>query len=175
MKDRKVASGSRVLAVLFGLLALVSTAADFTVNGLTYSNSEPIVPGEWTCLFSKAKTYADNKNIPLVVVWANPGCGFCNSLESGLGKNGDFNAWRKARGYVMVFEYGKTTNAKYGMNASDGALAYNYAYTLTTRLDAYPFVAVHWKKGPNGKAVNKNFVGRSGRMPVTAPLSLMSR
>lgn len=179
MKNGRIASMARVLAVLFGLSALAATAADFSVNKLTYSNSSTIVPGEWTCSYSKAKSYADSKNIPIVVFYANPGCGYCNSLISALGGNKtDFTAWRKARGYVMVFAYGTKTNAKYGMSASDGNTAYSFVYLSKSDFQktvpkskannwGYPFIRVYWKKGPSGKSVSQKFVGRSGVMPVT--------
>ena len=149
------------------LLAWTSSAGTFTYQKLTYSNSDTIVPGEWTCRFSKAKTYATNNNIPLVVVWANPPCSYCKRLEQALGGSSAFASWMKNRRYVMVFALGRETNASYGMTASDGSAAYSYAYTLTKRLDAYPFVAVYWKRNKSS-VVKSNFVGRSGKMLVKA-------
>lgn len=148
-------------------VAWTSSAATFTYQKLTYSNSDTIVPGEWTCRFSKAKTYAESHNIPMVVVWANPPCSYCKRLEQALGGSAEFTSWMKNRGYVMVFALGRETNSSYGMTASDGSAAYNYAYTLTKRLDAYPFVAVSWKRSKS-TTVKSNFVGRSGKMLVKA-------
>lgn len=150
------------------ILPLLTLAETFTYTGLTYSNSDTITPGEWNCRFSKAKTLAANNNIPLVVVWANPPCGYCKTFESSVGKSAEVKEWMKKRGYVMAFGLGRETSSTYGTLASDMNSMYSYAwYSLTgTKLDAYPFVAVYWKKGPDGRVVKANFVGRTGKMPV---------
>ena len=62
---RRIGIGSTVL------LALTASAAVF--NGVEYSDSGDIVPGELTSQFKKAKSYADDNDIPLVVMWVNPG------------------------------------------------------------------------------------------------------
>ena len=61
------------------IFGLTSTAAEF--NKVVYSDSGDVVPGEMTSQFAKAKTFADDNNIPLVVMWVNPGCGFCENFE----------------------------------------------------------------------------------------------
>ena len=122
-----------------------------TYNDVVYSTEGDIVPGELTCQFQKAKDYADKNNIPLVVVWANPGCGFCGSFERLCLAKKAVTDWLKSRGYVAVFCLGQ--------NTTDGSKA--WTYTLST---AYPMCRVHWKKNKAGNAVDYKFVGRSGQM-----------
>lgn len=136
-----------VFAFIFGLAA---PAAEF--NKVVYSDSGDIVPGEMTSQFAKAKTYADDKNIPLVVMWVNPGCGFCENFERSCLRNEDVLAWMKRRKYVFVFCAGQ--------DDSDGKAAWSY----TRQADAYPMCRVHWKKNTEGKAIDYSFPGRSKQM-----------
>lgn len=139
------------LAAWLGLTVSALFACAETYNGVEYSTSGNIVPGEMTSQFVKALAYADAKNIPLVVVWANPGCGYCAYLEaSGLAKP-SVKKWLATRKYVFVFCLGTTT--------SDGSEAWKYTYTK-----AYPMCRVHWRRNTKGQAVDYTFVGRSGQM-----------
>ena len=141
---RRIGIGSTVL------LALTASAAVF--NGVEYSDSGDIVPGELTSQFKKAKSYADDNNIPLVVMWVNPGCGFCGTFERSCLQNKDVQAWVKSRRYVFVFSVGQ--------DDSDGSSAWTY----TRQADAYPMCRVHWKKNTVGKAIDYSFPGRSKKM-----------
>ena len=142
---------TRALACAFALtLALSVTAAVF--NGVEYSDSGDIVPGELTSQFKKAKSYADDNNIPLVVMWVNPGCGYCGSFERSCLQSKDVQAWVKSSRYVFVFCVGK--------DDSDGSSAWTY----TRQADAYPMCRVHWKKNTKGEKVDYSFTGRSKKM-----------
>ena len=129
-----------------------------TYNNVVYSTEGDIVPGELTSQFQNAKDYADKNNIPLVVVWANPGCGFCGSFERLCLAKKAVTDWLKSRGYVAVFCLGQ--------NTTDGSKA--WTYTLST---AYPMCRVHWKKNKAGKTVDYKFVGRSGQMHTSVSYS----
>lgn len=144
--------------LLWMLLLLVATpdAVAETYNGVAYSTSGDIVPGELTSQFSKARSYADSKNIPLVVVWANPGCGFCSYFESSVLASKKVRSWMATRKYVFVFCLGKDT--------SDGSAAWSY-----TKCNAYPMCRVHWKRNTAGKAVNLTFCGRVNYMLNATP------
>lgn len=143
-----------------GLAATISAllVSAETYNDVVYSTDGDIVPGELTSQFSKAKSYADKNNIPLIVVWANPGCGYCASLERQCLAKKTVKDWLKSRGYVAVFCLGQTT--------TDGSSA--WSYTLTK---AYPMCKVHWKKNTAGRAVDYKFVGRNGQMHTSVSYS----
>ena len=142
---------ARALACTFAfILGLTAPAAEF--NKVVYSDSGDIVPGEMTSQFAKAKSYADDKNIPLVVMWVNPGCGFCENFERSCLRNEGVLTWMKSRKYVFVFCAGQ--------DDSDGKAAWSY----TRQADAYPMCRVHWKKNTEGKAIDYSFPGRSKKM-----------
>lgn len=139
-----------IVAAFLLALGLTAPAAEF--NKVVYSDSGDIVPGEMTSQFKKAKSYADDNNIPLVVMWVNPGCGFCENFERSCLRNEGVLAWMKSRKYVFVFCAGQ--------DDSDGSSAWTY----TRQADAYPMCRVHWKKNTAGKAVDYSFPGRSKQM-----------
>ena len=139
-----------VIWLLATISALGVSAA--TYNGVTYSTSGDIVPGEWTSQFSKAKVYADAKNVPLIVVWANPGCGFCGMFETEAMYTTRMRNWMKTKKYVFVFALGTST--------SDGSQAKSFAKYGSN----YPFCRVYWKRDNSGKTVNYGFCGRWGMM-----------
>lgn len=149
------------LACLLAMMASAAGAAQFTYNKLSYSNADTIEPGRWTCRFAKAKSYADAKNVPLVVVWANTGCSYCRTFETSVGGSADVAAWCQKRGYVFVFALGGADSSRYGMNASDVSSASRFSRYLGVTLNAYPFVGVYWKKNRAGRSVKANFVGRT--------------
>ena len=136
-----------VFACIFGMTA---PAAEF--NKVVYSDSGDIVPGEMTSQFKKAKSYADDKNIPLVVMWVNPGCGFCENFERSCLRNQAVLAWMKEKKYVFVFCFGQ--------DDSDGRSAWTY----TRQADLYPMCRVHWKRNSAGEKVDYSFTGRNKKM-----------
>ena len=141
---RRIGIGSTIL------FALTASAAVF--NGVEYSDSGDIVPGEFTSQFKKAKSYADDNNIPLVVIWVNPGCGYCGSLERNCLRKENVQAWMKSRRYVFVFSVGQ--------DDSDGSSAWTY----TRQADHYPMCRVHWKRNTKGEKVDYSFTGRNRKM-----------
>ena len=146
---RPTGTGRALLALLLSASALPTRAE--TYNNVTYSTSGDIVPGELTSQFSKAKSYADKNNIPLVVVWANPGCGFCGSFERSVLARDTVTSWMASRKYVFVFCLDRKD--------SDGSAAWTY-----TKTTAYPMCRVHWKKNAAGATVDYRFVGRYQQM-----------
>lgn len=153
--------------VALGLMALTAffsgAVSAFTYNGLSYSDS--VESGRWTCSYAQAKELAKAKNIPMVVVWANPGCGYCKTFESTVGGNAAVKSWAAKRGYVMVFALGRATDVALGMTSSDVNAAFSFAQP---GLSKYPFVGVWWPKGASGKEVRQRFTGRKGLMPSTS-------
>lgn len=133
----------RLIVSALVALAAVATQAK-TIAGLEVSDA--VTPGVWCSDLSAAKEYADANGVPMLVFYANPGCGFCEKLESACKKD-DFLEWQTTRGYVMVFAYGTSSVANWILKIR--------------RLSNLPLIAMYW----NGTA--KAFSGRSGSMPVT--------
>ena len=131
---------------------LGTTASAAVYNGVEYSDSGDIVPGEMTSQFKKAKSYADDNNVPLVVMWVKPGDGYCGSFERSCLQKEAVLAWMKSRKYVFVFAVGQDT--------SDGSSAWTYA----SQAGDNPMCRVHWKKNTAGQAVNYSFTGRNEKM-----------
>lgn len=148
------------------LVATVSAllACAETYNDVEYSTDGDVVPGEWTSQFSKAKAYAESKNIPLFVVWANPGCAVCAYFERSAMATARTRQWMKSRGYVFVFCKGKDT--------SDNSGAYAYAKQGIY----FPFCRIYWKKNTKGSKVDVKFSGRwedmSALLPKPVPSTL---
>ena len=57
----------------FALIFLGTALAALQAFSLTVSNG-PITPGVWNSGFSKAKAYAEQQKIPLVVLWGSSNC-----------------------------------------------------------------------------------------------------
>ena len=141
------------------LAAVVATAL-FGVtldNGFTYSTDADFKVGEWNMHFNALKEKANADNIPLVVFWANPGCGQCNKLEAALSPtNTPVAAWMKKRGYLFCFAYGTSTK--------DESAAKAFARHATGE---FPYIALYWKEeGMTKDPAQIKFVGRTGKMPV---------
>ena len=137
---------SKVAALAVAACAMVQMGAfaDLDVS------SGPVVPGEWNSHFYAGKAYAEANNVPMLLFWANPGCGNCEKMKKAVAKE-DFVAWMKESGYVFVFVAGENTKEK-----SD---AKDFAWNSARK---YPYLSVYynyngWKK--------RNFSGLSGSMP----------
>ena len=155
LAPRPVASAATRGRVGYGIVAAFAfalTASAAVFNGVEYSDSGDIVPGVLTSQFKKAKSYADANNIPLVVMWVNPGCGYCGSFERSCLQKENVQTWMKSRRYVFVFAVGQ--------DDSDGSSAWTY----TRQADHYPMCRVHWKKNTAGEKVDYSFTGRSKKM-----------
>jgi len=149
----------RMRMLIAAMAALVMSAAGAaSFNGVTYSESTTVPIGKWTCQFSKAKTYAYNHNIPLLVVWVNPGCGFCESFERNVMANSSVLSWMKSRGYVCVIAInGKTPGA-------------DLASDFIGAISQFPQCTVYWK--PKSKtAIKYSFTGR--RMTAAEYMALI--
>ena len=110
------------------------------------ASSEAIVPGEWNTNFSNAKTFAVQNGMPLLVLWSNPGCGYCNKMKTACNTD-TFVAWRKAKQIVLVISEGD-------VSVRDWARGSN---------TQFPFMRLYW---PSGN-VDVAFTGRSTTIPAT--------
>ena len=118
--------------ILAGALALSAGAA--TYNGVVYSETGAIVPGEWTSQFTEAKAYAEANDIPLIVFWGNKGCPHCDSTEKAMANSPVFAEWMARRQCVMSFNIGKVT--------AQQNLAFNF---VSSAGSSFPFMGVYWK------------------------------
>lgn len=144
----RLVAAAAVLATTLGL-----SAAEH--QGVSYSTSGAIERGKWTGQYAKAASYATANHVPLVVVWVNPGCFYCNSLLAGMAGNKAFSSWMANRGYVFVLAVnGKT---------ADSDAAYDAAHAINSKLSLYPLCFVKWKK-QNGSTASYAFAGRTGSM-----------
>ena len=69
--------------------AFVDRAANAGMNGMTICGSDDL--WRWrepakACL-RELKAYADANHIPMVVFWANDGCGYCAKTEAAMAKS----------------------------------------------------------------------------------------
>lgn len=103
-------------------------------------SSGPIVLGQWNSDLSKAITYSEQNNIPLLYVWGVQGCAQSGKLDDYLNTPA-FQQWAAQRKLVMAYIKAPDTTAtdqkgfaKYGLNG-----------TLTE----YPMVAVYWQSSNN--------------------------
>lgn len=143
------------LSVAFAVIAMCagSLFAAVADGGLIYSTSTDFKEGEWNSNFTAIKAKADAENIPMVVFWANPGCGVCKKLEGVLNTPAAY-AWQKERGYLFVFGYGAASG-------SEGAKVKSFTRNPT---GYFPYIAVYWKK--DSSTVLQKFSGKAGAMPV---------
>lgn len=150
-----------MVLMAFAAIAFPLFGASYSYNGLTWTDSAD--PGQWTSRYADAKAYAKKFDIPLVVVWANPPCGYCKTFESSVGGSGDVKKWMTSSKYVFVFALGTANNASYGLSNGDGSAAKSFA---GRGLSKFPYIGVWWPKDKNGREVKQTFTGRSGYMPV---------
>ena len=134
---------------------LMILAAVCVRTAVAISTSTTAVPGEWTSNMADAQTKADPSSkvhVPIVAIWANPGCGYCETLKSALSTS-TVSKWMKKRGYYFVLGNGSASVSSFvGMSGE------------------YPFVRVAWRRTSstgNTYEISKKWHGRSGKMPVT--------
>ena len=144
-----------IAAMILATVSAMGQAASSSFQGLSYSTSGEVVPGQWTAQYAKAKAAAKSKNVPLVAVFVRPTCTFCKNLGSALASS-SVSSWAEKRGYYFVIGVEDTTS-----EASS-------VLTFARKGSALPFVGVWWPKDKSGKSVQVQFNGRSGLMPVTS-------
>lgn len=128
----------------------VAGAPAAVYEGLTYSTTA-VKTGVWSSQFTKCKEYADSKGVPLVVVWVNPGCGYCARLCRSLGSSSTFAKWVKSSGFIFVLGV--------GTNNSSGQSVYRFAHDAS---GLFPFCAVYLNPiGSVSPIRKKTFNGRN--------------
>ena len=93
--------GALVCGIALAVLPALCRSASF--NGVAYVDSGNVALGQWNGQFLKAKSYAERNRMPIVAVWVNPGCGYCESFERNVMSSASVKAWMQARRYVFAF------------------------------------------------------------------------
>ena len=149
--------------VLPCLVSCVIFLAAFGAGAAPRPTTPDVVLGEWCSDYTASRKYAEDKGIPIIVVWGMPGCPYCGTFDTALASS-TFTQWQQKRQLVMLYAKDTdTTDAsrtktwvKSGKDSDTGQMV---------TLKYYPFAMVYWKKG--GKILaEKRFTGRSGQMPV---------
>ena len=119
----------RIMAIVAVTCAMVLTN---TFAAEMAASSGAVVPGEWNSHFYAGKAYAEANNVPMLLFWANPGCGNCEKMISAV-KTTEFKSWMASSGYVFVFVEGATTKEK-----SD---AKDFAWNVSKK---FPYMSVYF-------------------------------
>ena len=129
-----------VLALVAGILPFSGWAGPTSTLVKTRSkSSDPVTPGKWHCNFSKCKSYATSKGVPLIAVWSNgDACGHCVMFENGV-NSADFKNWMKTSGCVFYFIYSG--------DKGDGTAGSSVFHWIRGTNTSYPFVRIYWPAG----------------------------
>jgi hypothetical protein len=124
-----------VLAAVGPVRAAVPVAAEGT----------PVVLGEWHASLQQTREIAQERGIPLVVLWGNSSCGYCNSFDRELVK-AVFVTWRTNRKLVMLY-------------AKDTSTPNTQAIKQWVGSGEWPLALVYWKRA--GREDTWRFSARS--------------
>ena len=105
----------------------------FTKTGIVVSDGD-VEPGVWNNDYAKARAYANENGLPIIVFWGNTGCGHCENSEKSIGKNAEFAAWAKENEIVLAIDIGG--NNKFVHSGAKG---------FAGPSGSYPFVRWYWK------------------------------
>lgn len=115
------------------------------------ASSGAIVPGVWNSHFYAGKAYAEANNVPMLLFWANPGCGNCAKMISAV-STAEFKSWMATSGLVFVFSE--------GVSSSENADAKAFAKNSSKK---FPYMSVYYPTSSGWK--KNNFSGLSSYMP----------
>lgn len=141
------------------ILQLVATCAGVILGAsgayAGYISTQPTVePGKWTSDYDGAKAYAEKNNIPMIVFWANVGCGNCEKIEKEMNNSEDFQSWKDQLKVLMVFVESNSTVKKW------------IKANARTKISKYPYMAVYWPKNAAGEEVLEGFSAYKGEMSL---------
>ena len=145
----------KMFATLLSVLAAATLWGYDPIAGLPVSKGD-VTLGEWNRNYNKTKAFADSNHIPMVLVWANPGCSNCEKFEKNVLASQEFKTWMEDRWLVMSFAYGE--ESQYGDTA-----AKNMARTPSRK---YPYVLVYWNKGDGSSPMKECFSGLESSLPI---------
>ena len=134
-----------LMVVLAGAALVFPGRAESFVK--TVSNGA-VKQGEWNYNFTAVKAKADAYGVPMVVVWANPGCSWCALLEKTC-----------TRPEVVSFMQSQKLLLAFGLGTG-GENTKVHDFAQRDAMQGYPFVRIYWPKGN----VDQKFLGRYTEM-----------
>lgn len=146
MKLRKIL---QLVATCVGVILVASGAYAGYI-----STQSTVEPGKWTSDYDGAMAYAEKNNIPMIVFWANVGCGNCEKIEKEMNNSEDFQNWKDQLKALMVFVESNSTVKKW------------IKANARTKISKYPYMAVYWPKNAAGEEVLEGFSAYKGEMSL---------
>ena len=123
--------------------------------------------GAWNDEFSNSLAKAESENVPIVVIWGNQSCHYCNQLHEVL-ENPGVLSFMENHPALYVSLHVPYKGEEYLNPDSDYNQAKAWIATIDPTLGENPRVAVWWKKS-DGTVVEQAFAGRTGMMPTKKP------
>lgn len=150
MKLRKIL---QLVATCVGVILVASGAY------AGYISTQPTVePGKWTSDYDGAMAYAEKNNIPMIVFWANVGCGNCEKIEKEMNADEAFQKWKDEFGGLLVFVESNSKIKKWIKDIAEEK------HDVT--LKKFPYMAVYWPKNASGEKVLEGFSAYKGQMSL---------
>ena len=142
------------LAAMAGLTVIAATDSVFENSKgakIPYNSKGAIVRGEWTSQLDKAMKQALEEDVPVLVFWANNGCGHCAATEVELCTK-TFTNWQKKYQIYMVFSCGGYP----GPAKNESAVAKQVA-KRDGGSTSFPYVGVYWGDGKKYDYESKSY------------------
>lgn len=143
------------LTAMVGLAAIAATDSYFENSKgakIPYNSKGAVVRGEWTSQLNKAMKQAEAENVPVLVFWANHGCGHCAATEVELCTK-TFTNWMKKQQIYMVFACGGYP----GPAKNEADVAKEVARDGSGE---FPYVGVYWGTGKKNTYKNKTYTNK---------------
>ena len=140
-------------SILGGVLAILAVF----IAAAGYGAESAVLPG-WDADFVSVTNRALTSHRPIVLVWANTGCEYCEELEKEA-RQSDFVKWRESREYEFCFVMGVG-----GKDPAGAEGAKEFARTAGGTQSAgnyYPFECLYWAKA-DGTVAAKRFSRSTG-------------
>ena len=143
--------------ILSVALATMSVAfGDFSYNGIKITDKDgEVVPGMWHASYAKARTYAEENHLPLIVFWGNTGCSHCEKSEKSIAANTELAAWAKENDIVLAIAIGGNNKFDHGKYVDAQGKAQTGPKGFAGPSGSYPFVRWYWNDVDNGKVYSK--------------------
>ena len=125
-----------------------SASAASTDEDVTIPTIMTPVVGQWIGDYHIAKNFAESTGTPLILIWSNHGCEFCNRLKTALLES-RFKNWQSGDGRFFVYCIVEGTGTDHGQSdAKDFAKCSG----------GFPYIAMWWKS--KSGEIKKTFTGR---------------
>lgn len=134
------------------VVAITALAARMAVAAAT--------PGVVGTDFAGSLKYAEENGVPIVVMWGNTSCDYCDGMKAVL-ESAEVAASISKSSILVVVK-----DEVPGSKSTDYNKAYSWLKNINSKLTQYPFVGFYWKK-PGGAEVRVAATGRLGKLPVT--------